>query len=124
MSSNVKSPNISIRTIVIGVVVFVVLLVAFSFTSNFFYFFERVSASEVGVQFVSGRIRDVVGPGVYSDAGLFVDMERISIQSVAFSVSDPELITKDKQRIGVVVTGDVFRPGLEGEDQIIQLWGE
>lgn len=124
MSSNVKSPNISVRTIVIGVVIFVVLLIALSFTSNFFYFFERVSASEVGVQFVSGRIKDVVGPGVYSDAGLFVDIDRISIQSVAFSVSDAELITKDKQRIGVVVTGDVFRPGLEGKDQIMQLWGE
>ncbi len=99
-------------------------LFIFSLTSNFFYFFERISASEVGVQFVSGRIKDVVGPGVYSDAGLFVDMERVSIQSVAFSVSDPELITKDKQRIGVVVTGDVFRPGLESREQITQLWGE
>jgi hypothetical protein len=105
-------------------VVFIILMFLLSLTSNFFYFFERVSASEVGVQFVSGRIKNVVGPGVYSDAGLFVDMERISIQSVAFSVSDAELITRDKQRIGIVVTGDVFRPGLEGADQITQLWGE
>jgi hypothetical protein len=121
---SVKRPNISTRTIVIGVVVFIALLFLLSLSSNFFYFFERVSASEVGVQFVSGRIKDVVGPGVYSDAGLFVDMERVSIQSVGFSVSDAELITKDKQRIGVVVTGDVFRPGLEGKDKIVQLWGE
>jgi hypothetical protein len=121
---NVRRPNINTRTIIIGVAVFVVLLFLLSLTSNFFYFFERVSASEVGVQFVSGRIKDVVGPGVYSDVGLFVDMERVSIQSVGFSVSDAELITKDKQRIGVVVTGDVFRPGLEGKDQITQLWGE
>ncbi len=121
---NIKRPNISTRTILIAVGVFVVLLFLLSLSSQFFYFFERVSASEVGVQFVSGRIKDVVGPGVYSDAGLFVDMERISIQSVAFSVSDAELITKDKQRIGVVVTGDVFRPGLENKESIIQLWGE
>ena len=121
---NIKRPSISTRTIVIAVIVFVALLFFLSLTSNFFYFFERVSASEVGVQFISGRIKDVVGPGVYSDVGLFVDMERVSIQSVAFSVSDPELITKDKQRIGVVVTGDVFRPGLESREQITQLWGE
>jgi hypothetical protein len=121
---SVKRPNISTRTIVIGVAIFIALLFLLSLSSNFFYFFERVSASEVGVQFVSGRIKDVVGPGVYSDAGLFVDMERVSIQSVGFSVSDAELITKDKQRIGVVVTGDVFRPGLEGKDKILQLWGE
>jgi hypothetical protein len=117
-------PTISTRTIVIGVIVFVALLFLLSLTSNFFYFFERVSPSEVGVQFVSGRIKDVVGPGVYSDAGLFVDLERLSIQSVAFSVSDAELITKDKQRIGVVVTGDIFRPGVESKDLIMQLWGE
>jgi hypothetical protein len=121
---NIRRANIPTRTIVIGVIVFVVLLFFLSLTSNFFYFFERVSASEVGVQFVSGRIKDVVGPGVYSDVGLFVDMQRISIQSVAFSVSDAELITRDKQRIGVVVTGDVFRPGLESKDQVLQLWGE
>ena len=121
---NIKRPNISTRTILIAVGVFVVLLFLLSLSSQFFYFFERVSASEVGVQFVSGRIKDVVGPGVYSDAGLFVEMERISIQSDAFSVSDAELITKDKQRIGVVVTGDVFRPGLENKESIIQLWGE
>jgi hypothetical protein len=121
---NVRRPNITTRTIVIGIVVFVGLLFLLSLTSNFFYFFERVSPSEVGVQFISGRIKNVVGPGVYSDAGLFVDMERISIQSIAFSVSDAELITKDKQRIGIVVTGDVFRPGLESAELITQLWGE
>jgi hypothetical protein len=121
---NVSRAGIPTRAIVIGVIVFVVLLFLLSFTSNFFYFFERVSASEVGVQFVSGRIKDVVGPGVYSDMGLFVDMERVSIQSVGFSVSDAELITRDKQRIGLVVTGDIFRPGVESKDLIIQLWGE
>lgn len=121
---NVRRPNISVRTIVIAIVVFLALLFLLSLSSNFFYFFERVAANEVGVQFVSGRIKDVVGPGVYSDAGLFVDIERISVESVAFSVSDAELITKDKQRIGVVVTGDIFRPGLEGKDKITQLWAE
>ena len=121
---NVRRPNITTRTVVIAVVVFVVLLFLLSLTSNFFYFFERVSANQVGVQFVSGRIKDVVGPGVYSDAGLFVDIERISVESVAFSVEDPELITKDKQRIGIVVTGDVFRPGVANKDQILDLWGE
>lgn len=121
---NVRRPNITTRTVVIAVVVFVVLLFLLSLTSNFFYFFERISANQVGVQFVSGRIKDVVGPGVYSDAGLFVDMERISVESVAFSVEDPELITKDKQRIGIVVTGDVFRPGVANKEQILDLWGE
>jgi hypothetical protein len=88
------------------------------------YFFERVETDEVGVQFVSGRIKDVVGPGVYSDAGFFVELKRVSSQAIPFSIADEELITKDKQRIGLVVTGDVFRPRLERADLLRGLWAE
>ncbi|GIV80129.1 MAG: hypothetical protein KatS3mg050_4523 [Litorilinea sp.] len=78
----------------------------------------------MGVQFVSGRIKDVVGPGVYSDFGLFVELKRVSSQAIPFSVGDEELITKDKQRIGLMVTGDVFRPRLEEKDLLKSLWAE
>ncbi|MCC6169056.1 MAG: SPFH domain-containing protein [Caldilineaceae bacterium] len=116
--------NIPTRAVITGLSVFVLLLVVFSFASNFFYFFERVDEDEVGVQFISGRIKNVVGPGIYSDVGLFVEMRRVSSQAVAFSVSDAELITRDKQRIGLVVTGDIFRPRLEQSDLLHSLWGE
>lgn len=116
--------NIPVRAVLIGVGAFVLILILFGFMSNFFYFFERVDEDEVGVQFVSGRIKDVVGPGIYSDAGLFVEMRRVSSQAIAFSVSDAELITRDKQRIGLVVTGDIFRPRLEERDLLQNLWGE
>ena len=121
---NVKRSGIPVRAIVIGAVLFIVVILVFSFASQFVYFFERVDTDEVGVQFVSGRIKDVVGPGVYSDAGLFVEMKRVSSQAVPFSVADEELITKDKQRIGLVVTGDVFRPTLAEAELITSLWAE
>jgi hypothetical protein len=121
---NVKRPNISTRSILIGLAVFVVILFILSFSSQFFYFFERVSANEVGVQFISGRIKGVVGPGVYNDVGLFVTIERIPSRAVPFSVSDEELITRDKQRIGISVTGDIFRPGLAEQELITSSWGE
>ena len=60
---------------------------------------------EVGIKFRSGRIVDIVGPGVYSDIGLFVEMKRVSSSAVPFGVTDPEIITSDKQRIGVGTTG-------------------
>lgn len=116
--------NIPARAVLIGVGAFVLILILFGFMSNFFYFFERIDEDEVGVQFVSGRIKNVVGPGIYSDAGLFVEMRRVSSQAIAFSVSDAELITRDKQRIGLVVTGDIFRPRLEERDLLQSLWGE
>jgi regulator of protease activity HflC (stomatin/prohibitin superfamily) len=120
----VKRSNLPIRIIIIGLLIFLLAVFVFSFSSQFFYFLERVEETEVGVQFVSGRIKGIVGPGVYSDAGLFVEMKRVSSQAVAFSVTDEELITRDKQRIGLTVTGDIFRPGLIDADVIRSLWAE
>jgi regulator of protease activity HflC (stomatin/prohibitin superfamily) len=113
-----------IRTIVIGLAILLVVVIFFSFSSRFFYFLERVEQDEVGVQFVSGRIKDVVGPGVYTDMGLFVDIKRVPSKAVAFEVADEELITEDKQRIGLIVTGDIFRPGEQHKDIIQSLWAQ
>lgn len=112
----------SVFVVVIVAVVLVGILLAF--TSQFYYFFERVDEQEVGIQFESGRIKDVVGPGVYSDVGLFVDMVRISSQAIPFTVTDEEIITKDKQRIGLVVSGDIFRPNLAAKDDMRRMWAQ
>lgn len=122
--SNSTRLSLPMRPIVLALLAIIVLLLIFSFSSQFFYFFERVDEREVGVQFVSGRIKDVVGPGVYSDFGLFVELKRVSSQAIPFSVGDEELITRDKQRIGLMVTGDVFRPRLEEKDLLKSLWAE
>jgi regulator of protease activity HflC (stomatin/prohibitin superfamily) len=106
------------------VVVVILLAVLLSFSSQFFYFFERVDEQEVGIQFESGRIKGVVGPGVYSDFGVFVNLVRISSQAIPFSVTDEEIITKDKQRIGLVVSGDIFRPNLAAGDILRSLWAQ
>ena len=87
---------------------------------QFVYVFEVVEEQEIGVQFQSGQIQQVVGPGVYSDVGLFVNLERVSTQAIPFVVTDEELITADKQRIGLVVSGDIFRP--TDRDTIRTLW--
>ncbi|MBX3015763.1 MAG: SPFH domain-containing protein [Caldilineaceae bacterium] len=112
------------RTLITFIIGLVIVFILYSFSSQFFYFFERVQEQEVGVKFRSGRISDVVGPGVYSDVGLFVEMRRVSSEAVPFRVTDEELITKDKQRIGLVVTGDVFRPSLAERELIRTLWAQ
>jgi hypothetical protein len=116
--------RIPVGGVIIAIIVFAVLLLLYNVSSQFFYFFERVNEDEVGVQFQSGRIVNVVGPGVYSDAGLFVELKRVSSQAVAFTVSDEELITKDKQRIGLIVTGDIFRPGVNQAGLLQQHWAQ
>src|SRR5688572_10979501 len=69
-----------------------------------FYIFAPVSASEVGIRFSSGQIKDIVPPGLYSDFGLQVEIKRVSSSAVHFVASDEEVLTSDRQRIGVEVS--------------------
>ncbi|MXZ25551.1 MAG: hypothetical protein F4Y80_11985 [Caldilineaceae bacterium SB0665_bin_21] len=105
-------------------VLIVVGLVVWLLGSRFYYILARVEEQEVGIKFRGGRIVDVVGPGVYSDVGLFVELKRVSSAAVPFLVADPEIITSDKQRIGLAAAGDIFRPRLESADQLRTLWAQ
>lgn len=106
------------------IIAIVVLVLALVVGRNFAYFFVVVEEQETAVQFRGGRIYNIVGPGVYSDVGLFVRVSKISCQAIPFEVSDPELITKDKQRIGLIVSGDIFRPCIQDGDLLRQMWAE
>ena len=117
-------PPFSLKTILIGVVVLIGLVFVLSFAGRFGYFFRTVEQQEVGVQFRGGRIYNIVGPGVYSDVGLFVSLVKVSSQAIPFQVTDEEIITIDKQRIGIVVSGDIFRPNLGDRDRILSLWAQ
>lgn len=113
--------GLPIVLVILGVIIVLFLL---NFARNFFYAFERVDEQEVAVQFQGGKIKNVVGPGIYTDVGLFVDIVRVSSQAIPFSVTDDEIITKDKQRIGLVVSGDIFRPNITQKDTIQGLWAQ
>jgi hypothetical protein len=102
--------------------VVVALLVVVSILNQHSYFLARVDPQEVGVRFRGGRIVEVVGPGVYNDIALYADIKRVSSEAVAFSVEDPEVITLDRQRLGLKVSGDAFRPGVLDFGQLQQLW--
>ncbi len=120
---NTSRVKVAGRIIAVLVAVLVVLFLV-SFAGRFVYIFRSVEAQEVGVQFQNNRISDVVGPGVYSDVGLFVSLQTISSQAIPFSVTDEEIITADKQRIGLKVSGDIFRPGIAQKDGIRTLWSQ
>lgn len=107
--------------IVAGIVVVVLLAIA-GVSSQHFYVFERVDPQEIGVRFRGGRIHQVVGPGIYGDIAWFAKIERVSIEAITFSVSDPEVVTKDRQRVGFVVSGDVFRPNIGQVRTYEMLW--
>jgi regulator of protease activity HflC (stomatin/prohibitin superfamily) len=111
-----------IRIIIIAVVVLIAFVVVSN--SNLFYIMQRVEQQEVGVRFRAGKIVDVVGPGLYTDVGLYVDLKKIPSSAVPFTVEDDEIITQDKQRLGLVVAGDIFRPNLAQSDLLKTNWAQ
>lgn len=115
----------TLLTIVAVVVVAVIATIVLAgLGSQFMYFFSRVDQNQLGVQLRGGKIYQIVGPGVYSDFGLYVELKRVSIEAVPFSVEDPEIITSDKQRIGIVVSGDIFRPNFDKKDILQVNWAQ
>lgn len=110
------------RTIAIAVGLVVIVAIVAGVGSQHMYFFQRVDPQEIGVRFRGGRIYQVVGPGVYSDVGWFADLQRVSIEAITFSVQDPEVVTKDRQRVGFLVSGDVFRPSIGEVRTYEELW--
>jgi hypothetical protein len=106
--------------ILAGIVVGVV--VVFAVAGQHMYFFVRVDQQEVGVRFRGGKIYQVVGPGVYNDVALYAKLEKVSSEGVPFAVEDPEVITLDRQRVGLKVSGDVFRPNENQTDKLQELW--
>ncbi len=123
MKQSVRQP-LNVALVLVAVLGIVVVGALITLGSQFFYLFARVEQQEVGVQFKSGQIVNIVGPGVYTDIGLFVEMKRVSSEAIPFDVVDPEIITKDKQRIGLRVTGDAFRPGLARVDVLRTNWAQ
>ncbi|MCJ7736707.1 MAG: SPFH domain-containing protein, partial [Anaerolineae bacterium] len=115
-----RSINMKWVIVIPAVVVLLVLLSAI--LSPHFYLFTKVDAQEVGVRFRAGRIFQVVGPGVYSDFGWYANLKRVKIEAVTFSVTDPEVITQDRQRVGLEVSGDVFRPNIGQIETLTNLW--
>lgn len=104
----------------LGVVGVIILL--FILHSIFGYWLEGVGSKEVGIQMHAGQPIRVVGPGNYSDLTPFASLQRIDASELPFTVSDPEVLTKDSQRIGVTAQGTVRRPGYDRSDILLQNW--
>lgn len=120
-----RTPNFPARSLRIGLTVLIGiigLVVIFAIGSRHMYLFKQVDVDQIGVMKRGGQIYRIVPPGLYSDVALFAELVTYSTEAYQFSVADKELITSDSQRIGVTVSGSVFRPDYSMADRIPSLW--
>jgi hypothetical protein len=110
------------KFILAGAAVVIALVLLLAAVQKHVYFFKQVAPDQVGVKIRGGQIAGIVPPGVYNDIGLFVRMDTYSTAEYRFSVSDPEVLTQDQQRLGVTVSGSAFRPDWSDEDGIKGLY--
>jgi hypothetical protein len=108
--NNMRSIPFKIPRALLWVVVGIVTIAILASIVRSFWYFEVINNDEVGVAIEAGQIQGVKQPGIAYDLGLFVELVKIKTSAVPVTVDDPELITSDKQRIGLEVTADVFRP--------------
>lgn len=69
------------------------------------YWNEVLNPNQMAVQLKGGKIDNIVGPGgKYSDSGFYADLLVIDVDTLTFSVEDPEVLTSDNQAVGMKIT--------------------
>lgn len=63
---------------------------------------EPVNENQVGLKIASGRVTDVVGPGLHQDMSPLTDLIQINTSAITVEWKDPDLVTSDNQPIEVV----------------------
>ena len=82
--------------------VLIMMIVAFGATGC--YINSDVETHQIGVQLNRNAITNVVTSGVYTDMGFFADLKVMDINTITFSVEDPEVLTSDNQAVAVKIT--------------------
>lgn len=94
-------------------------------TDAFGYIFYRVGENEIGVVLKESRVSQVIGPGIYNDPfNAWANIVTVKVEGLRFVAEDPELITRDTQRIGVRVSGTVHRPNVDKAPTYFELWSQ
>lgn len=86
------------------------------------YAWYNVGDTEIAVQLYQNKPIDVVVSGVYTDLRPWATIEKINVAQIKWCAVDPEVITKDSQRIGLVVCGTIQRPSLADKSVYMSGW--
>ena len=82
----------------------VVITMVLAFALSGCYLNSEVQANQVGIQLEENEIIRCTSPGVYTGWGFWDDLKVVSLDTLTFVVSDPEVATADNQLVGVGIT--------------------
>lgn len=87
------------------------------------YWNKPVEEFERGLRLAQGvRIEKVLPPGRYSGGGWFTELETVNVSAITTQWNDPDLVTKDKQQIGLSVSVTFSRKS--DEESIRNMWAD
>ena len=87
------------------------------------YWNDEIATNQVGVRLEKNKIVEVVGAGVYTDMGFWADLKPIDVDTLTFSVEDPEVLTSDNQAVGVKITIQARRQSDDASiENIVTKW--
>lgn len=66
-------------------------------------YFADVQSSQVGIETDRGALVDVKAPGGHQSINPFADLEVVDVSAKTLEWEDPDLVTRDKQPIGVSI---------------------
>lgn len=85
------------------------------------YWQKQVETSEVGLSMPDGvKVEAVVGAGRYTNLSFYAEMKEIDVSAKTIAWEDPDLVTRDKQPIGLNIGVTYARK--RGKESVLRMW--
>jgi len=98
-------------------------LVLIAVTISGCYINSGVEQFERGLKLRGGvEVEAILGAGRYSDMGWFSQLEKVNVSALKVEWEDPDLVTRDKQPIGLSVSVTFSRKG--DNESVKRMWEE
>lgn len=85
-------------------------------------YFTDVQTSEVGIETNRGSVTDVKAPGGHQSISPFTVLHKIEVSAKTMEWNDPDLVTADKQPIGVTIAVTFARR--RDRDNVLLMWNQ
>lgn len=85
------------------------LIVVSTFLSLSGCYWASIESSQVGVETYRGQVTNILPPGGHQSFDPFVDLDIVDCSAKTLEWSDPDLVTKDKQPIGITIVASFAR---------------